>query len=100
MRNKQGKWILREVLNRYIPEGLTDRPKKGFGIPLDDWLKGELRDWAESLLDETTIRNQGYLDAEVVSQKWAEHKSGTRRWHYYLWDVLMFQSWLSEYHSS
>jgi asparagine synthase (glutamine-hydrolysing) len=88
------KWILRQILYKYIPSSLIERPKAGFGIPIDVWLKGPLRDWAEELLDETRLKNEGFLDAKNVRKKWAEHIAGRKKWQPHLWGVLMFQSWL------
>ena len=93
IRSGQGKWLLRQVLYRYVPRHLIERPKQGFGIPLDSWLRGPLRDWAEALLDESRLRNEGYLDASQVRLKWKEHLSGRRNWQHWLWNVLMFQAW-------
>jgi len=93
---KQGKskWILRQILYKHVPKQLVDRPKMGFGVPIGDWLRGPLRDWAESLLDERRLREEGYLSPQQVRTCWKDHLSGQRNFQYRLWAVLMFQSWL------
>jgi asparagine synthase (glutamine-hydrolysing) len=98
IRNGQSKWIMREVLHKYVPKELIERPKMGFGVPLGSWLRGNLRDWAESLLDESRLRNEGFFNPKPIRQKWAEHLSGKRNWQYQIWDALMFQAWLEKHH--
>jgi asparagine synthase (glutamine-hydrolysing) len=96
MKGGVGKRILRDVLYRHVPQALVDRPKKGFSAPIETWLRGPLRDWAEALLDPTLLRDEGYFEIATVRRIWDEHVRGARRWHNTLWPVLMFQAWQQE----
>jgi asparagine synthase (glutamine-hydrolysing) len=100
IRDGVGKWILRQILNKYVPQQLIERPKMGFGVPVDCWLRDPLRDWAEDLLSEKNLASHGFLNVVPIRKKWREHLSGDRNWQYLLWDVLVFQDWFFHHRSS
>jgi asparagine synthase (glutamine-hydrolysing) len=90
-----GKRILREVMHRYVPKELTDRPKRGFSAPVEDWLRDPLRDWAEDLLDSSRLAREGFLEPGAVREIWKQHLAGWRNHSNLLWSLLMFQAWLA-----
>ncbi|HET8799336.1 MAG TPA: asparagine synthase C-terminal domain-containing protein, partial [Thermoanaerobaculia bacterium] len=94
LRDGKGKWILRKLLARSIPESLVERPKMGFSIPVGPWLRGPLRDWAEALLDPVRLAREGYFDVAQVRAAWQSHLAGGSEWQQHLWTILMFQAWL------
>jgi asparagine synthase (glutamine-hydrolysing) len=94
VRNGRGKVVLRRVLDRHVPSALIERPKMGFGVPIDQWLRGPLNEWASSLLERGRLEREGFLNAAAIAEKWNQHQSGERNWQYHLWTVLMFESWL------
>jgi asparagine synthase (glutamine-hydrolysing) len=100
LREGKTKWLLRQVLYRYVPQELIERPKSGFAIPVAAWLRGPLRDWAESLLDEKRLREEGYFKPSIVRTKWQEVLTDTQiGWRHaadQVWTVLMFQAWLEQ----
>lgn len=93
IRDGESKWLVRQVLYRYVPKTLIERPKQGFGVPINVWLRGPLRDWAESLIDESRLNHEGYLESGKVRREWDNHLSGDYNRQHWLWNVLMFQAW-------
>jgi len=93
LKGSSGKRILRQLLSRYVPESLTNRPKMGFSIPLGRWLRSDLRPWAEELLSRKALLSGGYFNPPVIEKAWKEHLAGTHNWEHHLWNILMFQAW-------
>jgi asparagine synthase (glutamine-hydrolysing) len=96
-RNRKWKWILRTLLYRYVPPDLIERKKMGFSLPMNMWLRGPLRDWAEDLLDEGRLKKEGFFYSHIIRDLWAKHLSGERDHGFMLWNVLMFQAWLDRW---
>ncbi len=92
-KHKKGKWILRELVYNYVPKHIMDRPKKGFDVPIDYWLKGPLKDWAYSLIEKNKLIDDNIFKFNEISKMWQEHQSGKRNWQNNLWSILMFQAW-------
>jgi asparagine synthase (glutamine-hydrolysing) len=97
IREGSSKWLVRQLLYKYVPKDLIERPKQGFGVPIGEWLRGPLRDWAEYHLAEPRLREQGFLYAEPIRLRWKDHLKGRRNWQHFLWNVLMFQVWLERW---
>jgi len=97
IRGGQGKWLLRQVLYRYVPAPLIDRPKQGFAIPLAEWLRGPLRPWAEDLLSPSALSDTGLFTSDIIGRRWAQHVTGARNWAPHLWNILMAQAWARAY---
>jgi asparagine synthase (glutamine-hydrolysing) len=96
IKNGEGKWPVRQVLYKYVPRELIERPKAGFAVPVGQWIRGPLREWASDLLDEKRIQREGYFNPELVKELWEQHLSGSYDWTSRLWAILMFQAWLNE----
>ena len=93
LRSGRSKVVLKQAFSDLLPPPIKTRPKMGFGVPIDQWLRGALKDWADDLLNPSTLRQGGLLKPEPIAEKWVEHQTGTRNWQYFLWNVLMFEAW-------
>ena len=96
IKDGKGKWILRNILNDFIPANFIDKPKTGFGIPIAEWLRGPLKEWAEALIDSSRLKHDGYFNAELVTNMWDKHINKSRNYGHHLWSILMFQAWLEK----
>jgi asparagine synthase (glutamine-hydrolysing) len=99
IRGGAGKWLLRQLLYRHVPRELIERPKMGFGVPIDAWLRGPLKQWAGDLLAPEGLRTQGLLEPAPIARAWLEHQSGRQNHQHFLWNALMFQAWLMARHA-
>ena len=98
LRDGTSKWLLREVLYKNIPKNLIERPKAGFAIPIGEWLRSSLKEWASDLLSKEVLEKQGFFNATKIQERWLQHQSRKYNWEHFLWNVLMFQSWYKEFH--
>jgi asparagine synthase (glutamine-hydrolysing) len=94
--SRGSKWPLRQILYKMVPREMIERPKMGFGVPMADWLRGPLKEWARDLLNPERLSNQGLIDPTIVHQTWREHATGKRNWQAKLWNILMLQAWIDE----
>jgi asparagine synthase (glutamine-hydrolysing) len=97
VRNDGGKWLVKQLLYKYVPRAIAERPKMGFDVPINDWLRGDLREWAENLLDEKRLRREGFFNPILIREKWSQHLSGKFNNQQSLWTILMFQAWLEKW---
>jgi len=95
-KSQDPKWLLKQVLHRYVPKSLVDRPKMGFGVPMGQWLREDLRDWAEALLEPKRLADEGFFNPAPIRKLWDSHINNQANWHYHLWDILVFQAWLED----
>ena len=95
VRGRTGKWLLRQVLSKYLPDSPPARPKMGFGVPVGEWVRAPLRDWAESLLSEDRLRREGFLDPKLARREWTRHLAGGSAGGDCVWHMLAFQAWLA-----
>jgi asparagine synthase (glutamine-hydrolysing) len=100
LRDGTGKWLLRQIAYKYVPRNLLQRPKMGFGVPIDEWLRGPLKEWAGDLLSPSSLSRSGLLDPAPITKKWDDHQAGGRNWQHFLWNVLMFAAWHETYRTS
>jgi asparagine synthase (glutamine-hydrolysing) len=97
IRDGSSKWILRQVLYRHLPQQLMERPKMGFSVPVGEWIKGPMKEWAEDFLSQERLKKEGYFNAKTVGKMWQRHLSGKSNCTHELWNVLIFQAWLDRW---